>query len=57
MSSAPMEPASVKLVKLAANLLQETLAVALSPVLSAVAMESTVARKATAVIRPMESVH
>ena len=43
MSSAPTEIASVARTKLAANLLQEFTAVALSLRLSAVAMESTAA--------------
>ena len=50
MSSAPMEPASVAPVKLAANLLQETTAVALSLRLSAVATESIVAQRGTLVV-------
>ena len=43
MSSAPMDIASVPQTQLAANLFQESTAVALSLTLSAVAMESTVA--------------
>ena len=49
MSSAPMEPASVPQTQLAANLLQESTAVALSLALSAVVMESTVALRDTTV--------
>ena len=43
MSSAPMDKASVTQIQLVANLLQESGAVALSLMLCAVAMESTVA--------------
>ena len=50
MSSAPMDKASVAPVKLAANLLQESMAVALRLRLSAVAMESIVVQRGTLVV-------